>query len=208
MRVTVPTTFKPYFSVVVPLLNPLFWHCSGKYIAIHQLCKQKNHQGIHLFVCQYKHCSEEQQRKKKEQDKTRKRVSFLSLKRAVWDKLNMTPMTNRWLGSLQTMSGKSKVLLTKQNVLLHLRMVVEETLEGGIKRTPTSDTSCHLCYSSVHTCTSESSQRDRVRDFTFPMSGMFRWIPEQPKQMKTPNEHEPHSGPESEMLRRVLGYSR
>ncbi|KAK0143772.1 hypothetical protein N1851_018026 [Merluccius polli] len=44
------------------------------------------------------------------------------------------------------------------------------------------------------TSTSWSSQRDRLRDFTFPMSGMLRWTPEQSRQMKIPREQDPHSG--------------
>lgn len=44
------------------------------------------------------------------------------------------------------------------------------------------------------TCISESSQRDSATDLTLPMSGRLRWIPEHPRQMKTPREQEAHSG--------------
>lgn len=44
------------------------------------------------------------------------------------------------------------------------------------------------------TCTSLSSQWERVRDLTLLMSGMLRWIPEQSRQMNTPREQEPHPG--------------
>lgn len=120
-------------------------HVSGKKIHYSDIALENilqytgyaNRKIIREFICLFVNTNTVQKsnKEKKEQDKTRKRVSFLSLKRAVWYKLNMTAMMNRWLGSLQTMSGNSKVLLTKQNVLLHLGMVVEKTLEGGIKRT-------------------------------------------------------------------------
>ncbi|KAG7257708.1 hypothetical protein CRUP_031647, partial [Coryphaenoides rupestris] len=54
------------------------------------------------------------------------------------------------------------------------------------------------------TSTSWSSQRDRLRDLTFPMSGMLRWTPEQSRQMKTPREQDPHSGKREALCGRVL----
>ena len=44
------------------------------------------------------------------------------------------------------------------------------------------------------TCTSWSSQWERLKDLTLLTSGMLRWIPEQARQMNTPREHEPQLG--------------
>lgn len=44
------------------------------------------------------------------------------------------------------------------------------------------------------TCTSWSSQWERLKDLTLLTSGMLRWIPEQARQMNTPREQEPQLG--------------
>lgn len=50
---------------------------------------------------------------------------------------------------------------------------------------------CRLC---GLTCTSWSSQWERLRDLTLLTLEMLRWIPEQARQMNTPREQEPHEG--------------